>query len=81
MDKDITTTQNYRLGLTATAYDIAALLSRGLAGQRSRFAHVDAWSGREEDAILRAAEELLPLYQNGALPAEMIARLGRSMRS
>lgn len=75
----MTTQQNIARAATADADDIARLLVAGLAGQRSPFARLEHWSGRELDAINRAAEELLPLYRDGLLVDELIARLGRSM--
>lgn len=75
----MTTAQNIARVEGVEAYDIARLIVRGLAGERSKWNDVELWSGREWEAIHRAAEELLPLYQNRQLPDELIARLGRSM--
>ena len=75
----MTTKQNTRTARDATTFDIARLLAAGIAGQRSIYCCIDLWSGRELDALMQAAEALLPLYRNDALPDEMIARLGRSM--
>lgn len=75
----MTTSQNIKAAATATRLDIARLIVAGLAGQRSSFADVDNWSGREFRAVMDAAEALLPLYHNDLLPDQMLARLGRSM--
>lgn len=75
----MTTHQNITRAASADVDDIARLLVAGLAGQRSPFARLEHWSGRELDAINRAADELLPLYRDGLLAPELLARLGRSM--
>ncbi|MDO8341537.1 MAG: hypothetical protein Q7T59_06205 [Candidatus Woesebacteria bacterium] len=76
----MTNAQNIREGRKAAPYDIARLIVQGLAGQRSSFASVDNWSGREWAAVMRAAEELAPLYEHGLIADELIGRAGRSMR-
>lgn len=74
----MTTKQNIAKGRNADTYDIARLIVQGLAGQRSAWANVEQWSGREWAAVYEAAEALAPLYRDGLLPEELIARLGRS---
>lgn len=75
----MTTKQNIARGRQASAYDIARLIVGGLAGQRSAWADPSLWSGREWEAVHRAAEALVPLYEDGLLPDELVARVGRSM--
>jgi hypothetical protein len=74
----MTTKQNHTRGLEGNEYAIAQLIITGLAGQRSPHGDIATWSGREYEAVRRAAEELAPLYRNNQLPDELIARLGRA---
>jgi hypothetical protein len=75
----MTTKQNIAKVEAAESYDIARLIVKGLAGERSQYTDLELWTGREWEAVHRAAEELLPLYRQNLLPAELLARLGRSM--
>jgi hypothetical protein len=74
----MTTTQNYRAGLEAEPWDVARLIVQGLAGQRSEWANIEKWSGRELEAVMLAARELTSLYNTNMLPDALIARAGRA---
>ena len=76
----MTTKQNTQAGTEATAHDIAQLIVQGLAGQRSEYADIQKWSGREYRAVMEAAEALVTLYRHELVAKELVARMGRSMQ-